>query len=136
MHTTSSARVGRAARKSVQGLTLIEVMLASVVVTILIVGAAAAFSETVGGARMARSLTSGVLFLETVSENVGAQPRANLLALHGNQSFDGPDAARSAYRVDVSVFEVQTELLQVELALFELASGNRLGTVASQRSLR
>lgn len=136
MDTTSSAKNERTARKGVRGLTLIEVMMASVVVTILILGAAAAFSETIGGARLARSLTSGVLFLETVSENVGAQPPANLLALHGNHSFDGPDAARSQYRVEVSVFEVQAELLQVELALFELSSGNRLGTVATQRSLR
>jgi hypothetical protein len=111
-------------------------MLASVVVTILTLGAAAAFSETVGGARAARKLTSGVLFLETVSENIGAQPSANLLALHGNQTFDGPDAARSEYRVDLSIFEVQTELLQIEFALFEVSSGNRLGAVTTQRSLR
>jgi len=111
-------------------------MLASVVVTILTLGAAAAFSETVGGARAARRLTSGVLFLETVSENVGAQAPANLLALHGNQTLDGPDAAHSAYRVDISVFEVEPELVQVELALVDLSSGNRLGAVATQRSLR
>jgi len=136
MHMVPMTGLGRRPQRRVRGLTLLEVMLASVVVTILILGSAAAFSETVGGARMARKLTSGVLFLETVSENIGAQAPANLLALHGNQSFDGPDAARSEYRVDLSVFEVQAELLQVELALVELSSGNRLGAVATQRSLR
>lgn len=130
------ARDERKPRPRQRGLTLVEVMLASVVVTILVLGAAAAFSETVGGARAARSLTSGVLFLETVSENLGAVAPGSLLALHGNQTFDGPDAGRSQYRVDLSVFEVAPALLQLELALVELGTGRQLGTVVTQRSTR
>ena len=116
------------------GLTLVEVMMASVVVTILVLGAAAAFSESIGGANAAKRLTSGVLYLETVAENLGAQPTANLLGLDGTSLFDGPDAARSEYRVDLTVFEAELGLLQVELALFELQTGRRLGTAVTQRS--
>lgn len=110
--------------------------MASVVVTILVLGAAAAFSETVGGAQASRRMTSGVLFLETIAENLGATPAQNLLVLDGTQSFDGDGAARGEFRVDVSVFESQLDLLQVELALVELATGRTLGTVVTQRSLR
>ncbi|MEZ6014252.1 MAG: prepilin-type N-terminal cleavage/methylation domain-containing protein [Planctomycetota bacterium] len=133
-----ASRTGRrrGAERAQAGLTLIEVMIASVVVTILILGAAAAFSETVGGANAARRMTSGVLYLETISENISAQPAANLLALDGNQLFDGTDATNSQYRVDVTVFEAETQLAQVELALFDLATNRQLGTVVTQRTLR
>lgn len=133
-HTRGNRRC-RAARRGQQGLTLIEVLIASVVVTILTLGAAAAFSETVGGAKAARSMTSGVLFLETVSENVNAQASLNLLGLDGTQSFDGTNANDSEFRVDITVFEVINQLVQIDLALTELSTGRRLGTVTTQRSL-
>jgi len=127
-------RVRRAERGKEAGLTLVEVMIASVVVTILVLGAAAAFSESIGGANAAKRMTSGVLYLETVAENVGAQPTANLLGLDGTSLFDGPDAARSEFRVDLTVFEAELGLLQVELTLFELQTGRSLGTAVMQRS--
>ena len=117
-------------------MTLIEVTMASVVVTILVLGAAAAFSETVGGARASRKLTTGVLFLETVAENLGATASQNLALLDGTQSFDGDGAADSEYRVDITVFESEVDLLQVQLALVDLSTGRTLGSVVTQRSLR
>lgn len=126
----------RRARASRRGLTLLEVLIAVVVITILVLASAAAFSGSIGGARAARKITSGTLYLETVAENFGAQPASNLLSLDGTTTFDGTNASDSEYRVDVTTFEAAVELVQVELALVEVSTGRAVGALVTQRSLR
>ena len=126
----------RRARKGSAGLTLIEVVVASAVVVIVVLGSSGAFMENLQGASSARKLTSATLYLDTVRENLTAQDPSALLAMNGNQFFDGADGASSEFRVDLTVFTTDVELLQLQLNLIELSSGRLLGSINALRSQR
>lgn len=115
-------------------MTLIEVMIASGVIAVLLMATAAAFSGNIKAVGMAKSLTGGGIFLETVHEDLVAQSFANLLTLNGNQVFDGETPEASQYRVDLDVFLVSPGLIQVRAGMVDLQSGNELARLVFLRS--
>ncbi len=115
-------------------MTLVEVMIASGVVAVLLMATAAAFSSNIKAVGMARSLTGGGIFLETVHEDLMAQSFNNLLALNGNQVFDGDSPAASQFRVDLDVFLVSPGLIQVRAGMVDLQSGNELARIVFMRA--
>ena len=115
-------------------MTLIEVLIASGVVTIMMMAAAASFTGNLKAVGTAKHLTSGSIFLETVHEDLVAQDYGNLLALNGNRLFDGETEATSEYRVELDVSLMQVGLIMVRASLFEIASGTQLTRLVFLRS--
>lgn len=115
-------------------MTLIEVMIAGGVIAVLMMATAAAFSSNLKAVGMAKSLTGGGIFLETVHEDLMGQSFHNLLSLSGNQIFDGETPEASQYRVDLDVFLVAPGLIQVRAGMVSLQSGDELARIVFLRS--
>jgi hypothetical protein len=95
-----------------------------------------AFSSNLAAVERAKRMTHATLFLETVMEDVTAQPYANLLALNGNQVVDGATLLRSAFAADLSVFQASVDVIQVRAVLTDLGSGESIGDVTMLRVRR
>ncbi len=132
-HQGSGWRVGKRSAKN-SGMTLLEVSLSMSIVAVVLLGTAAAFSSNLFVVDQAKRMTGGTLLLETVMEDLSAQNFGNLLVMNGNQFFDGADAASSEYSVDLTVFQAQVNLLQVNAVLTDLRTGREVGRVTSLRS--
>ncbi|MCB9916752.1 MAG: hypothetical protein H6828_16650 [Planctomycetes bacterium] len=133
-HTTRKLR--RAPHGPRLGLTLLEVTLAMGVLSVLLMGITAGFSIDLGSLGRAKRLTAGTALLQTVVEDLSAQSYDNLLALNGDQFFDGADADSSEYSVTLATFEADVDLLQVRAVLTDLDTGRELGRIVTQRSRR
>lgn len=116
------------------GLTLIEVTIGLVLITIAFLAAANVFSSSLAATGQAARLATGSDFLETTMEEVGAQPYANLLSLDGSRLYDDTDANHSNFAVDLSVFQAEIGLLQIRTALVDLRTGRELTRMTTQRS--
>ena len=134
MSTRKTVETRRLALGRKAGLTLIEVMIASGVIAVLMMASAAAFTGNMRAVGLSKSMTSGTIFLETVHEDLMAQSYANLLSLNGNQIFDGLDASRSDFRVDLTVFQVQLGLVQVRAQLISTRTDRELTRLVFIRS--
>ena len=126
----------RRPRKTRAGLTLIEVCLAMGVVATVLLASAGAFSSSLSAVERSGRLTNGSIFLDTVMQDLSAQPYGSLLAMNGNQFFDQATQATSQYAVDLTVFLAQVDLLRIEAALIDLGSGQEMGRVITFRSRR
>ncbi|MDA1263958.1 MAG: hypothetical protein O2816_02630 [Planctomycetota bacterium] len=115
------------------GLTLIEVTISLVVATVMLLGTAAAFSENIQTVDQAERLADGALFLETTLESLSAVPYSDLLALDGNQVFDGETFARSNFTVNVTVFAAEVGLLQISAALIDRRTNRQIGRAHALR---
>jgi type II secretory pathway pseudopilin PulG len=117
-------------------MTLLEVVIAMIVVSTVLMSSAYAFSASVTAMVEARRMTSAAAFLESVMENVNAQPYANLAALNGNQFFDNTNANDSRFGITLTVFAAQIDLLQIRAVMTDLNTGNQLGSLTTLRSNR
>ena len=106
------------------------------VITTLILAAAGSFNAALKATSRARDTEAAAMFLETTIENVLAQPYANLPTLNGNQIFDGTNAADSRFQIDIAVFEVEVNLLQVRAIVMDLESDRVIGRLSTQKSNR
>lgn len=127
---------GRAASAARRGLTLVEACLATLVVAIVMLISTNAISASMKAVGQARTNTRAAIFLETVMEDVSAQPYENLLALNGNQIIDEDDLASSHYSVDLTVFLAEVDLLQVDAVLTDLRTNKPMGRLTTLRSNR
>lgn len=134
MSTRNTNDRGRRSCGARAGMTLIEVMIASGVIAVLMMASAAAFTGNMQALGLAKSMTSGTIFLETVHEDLMAQPYGNLLSLNGNQIHAGISIDASDYRVDLTIFLVQIGLIQVRAQLIDLRSGRELTRLVFIRS--
>ncbi len=116
------------------GLSLVEVMIAVGIATILLLATAGTFFGNMKAVSQARSITGATIFLETIREDLLAQPYANLLTLNGNAFFNGNDVSSSRYRADLTVFQAQIGLLQVRIALVDLQTGQEVARLVTVRS--
>ena len=123
---------GGASKRS--GLTLVEVTVALVLVTIVLLASATVFSSSLAATGQASRLATGSDFLETTMEEVGAQLYPNLLSLDGNRVFDNTDASDSNFAVDLTVFQVDVDLLQIRAVLSDLRTGREVTRLTTQRS--
>ncbi|MEQ1893192.1 MAG: hypothetical protein ABL998_11655, partial [Planctomycetota bacterium] len=86
--------------------------------------------------RTADGLSSGSLFMETVLEDLSAQPYEDLLTFDGNRVFDQETEERSRFAVTLSIFESEVGLLQISALLTDLGRDRELGRVVTFRSSR
>jgi prepilin-type N-terminal cleavage/methylation domain-containing protein len=127
----------RAHRRSRQdGFTLIEVTISAVVVAIVMMASVAAFSGNLRAVDESRKLSDAATFLRTTMENVSAQPYVNLLALDGTDVFENTDEGDSNFRIGLTAFLAEVDLVQVEARVIDNATGHVLGTTALLRSSR
>ncbi len=127
---------GRCARAGKRGLTLLEMSIAMAVLAVVLSGVAMGLGASLRAVEGARRVTGGSAYLETVMQNVAAQPYDNLLPMNGNQLFDQPLPADSNYRVDLTIFAVDIDLVQIDAQLVDLRTGRPVGTVTTQRCRR
>lgn len=134
--TLAGARVGAVVRGRRSGFTLVEVAISAVVVAFLAMAAATAFTGNLRSVEDAGRITAGSIFLETVMEDLSAQPYDNLLVLNGNRFYDVIDANDSNYEVALTVFQSANRLLQLEAVMTDLRTGRALGAVTTARADR
>ena len=125
-----------ARRNSRSGLTVVELTISMMIVVTFLMATAGAFSTSMKTTEQARRTTSAAVFLETTMEDLSAQPYENLLALNGNQIFDVTDATDSNYRIDLTVFLAEVNLLQVRAVVTDLRRGREIGRLTSLRANR
>jgi Tfp pilus assembly protein PilV len=124
------------ARRSAAGLGLVEVTIAIAVLVTGLMATARALASSITAVNEAQRTNRAAMFLETVMEDVVAQPYANLLALDGNQLTDATTADTSNFRVGMTVFQAAADLIQVDAVLTDLRSGREVGRVTTLRARR
>lgn len=126
----------RLAHGAKRGLTLLEMSIAMAILSVILAGVAMGMGASLKAVNSARRVTGGSQYLESVMQNLAAQPYANLLAMNGNQLFDQPLLADSNFTVDLVIFETEIDLLQLEATLSDRRTGRELGTVTTLRTRR
>ncbi len=123
--------LGRAA-----GLTVLEVTIALTIVSTVLVASAGAFMSSVSSVRTAQRRSMATVFLQSVMEDLAAQPYDNLLAFNGNTIYDQPTAAKSNYSVAVTVFLSAVNIQQVQCVMTDRRTNREIGRVTTLRSRR
>jgi Tfp pilus assembly protein PilV len=118
------------------GLTVLEVTIAFMIVSTVILASGSAFTSTLNATRHAQMRSRGVVFLDTVMEDMSAQPYTSLLSFNGNTMYDGPSAARSNYSVTITAFLAAVDLIQVQAVEKDLRTNREIGRVTSLRTNR
>ncbi|MBL4770543.1 MAG: hypothetical protein JKY61_05260 [Planctomycetes bacterium] len=116
------------------GMSLVEVMIAAGIASVLLMATAATFFGNMKAVGTAKSITSGTIFLESVQENLAAQPYQNLLAINGNSVFNDGVEDGSEYRADITSFQSGIGLIQISVTLVDLRSNVQLGRLVTVRS--
>ena len=124
----------RAARIKRAGMTIVEVVIASGIVSVLLLASAAAMGESVEATEMSKRLGRGAIFLESVQEDLSTLNAADLLAMNGQLVYSHDDWNTARYRAELTVFPAAVGLLQVELALVDQVSGREVATVHTMRA--
>jgi len=119
-----------------RGLTLLEMSIAMGILSVILAGVAMGFGASLKAVNGARRVTGGAQYLESVMQNLAAQPYANLQAMNGNQFFDQPLLADSNFTVDLTTFEIEIDMLQIEATLSDRRTNRELGTITTLRTRR
>lgn len=127
---------GARARKRDAGLSLVEATIAIAILFTGLMASARTLISSVTVVNDARRTTRAALFLETVMEDIAAQPYADLLVLDGNEIVDGDTAGQSSFSAELTVFQADVELIQVEAVLSDLRTGREIGRVSTLRARR
>ena len=115
---------------------MLEVTIALTIVSTVLVASAGAFMSSVSSARTAQRRSMGTVFLQTVMEDLAAQPYDNLLAFNGNTIFDQPTAAASNYSVVITVFVAAVDIQQIQCVMTDRRTNREIGRVSTMRSRR
>lgn len=118
------------------GVSIVEVTIALAIVTTVLTASAGAFISNLSAARGAQRVGRATLFLETVMQDLSAQPYDALLAFDGNRIFDGADEAHSDCSATLSVFQAGVGLLQLRVLVTDLRSDRELGRLTTYRCER
>jgi len=118
------------------GLSLVEVTIAIAILFTGLMATARTLASSVTVVNDAKRTNQAAVFLETVMEDVAAQPYTSLLALDGNEITDGNDVDSSKYTADLTVFQAAADLIQVEVQLNDLRSGREIGRATTLRARR
>lgn len=124
------------ARQGVAGLSLVEVTIALAILFTGLMATAQSLASSVRVVNDAKRMNSAAVFLETVMEDVAAQPYANLLALDGNDITDGDDDDSSNYSAELTVFQAAVDLIQIEAVLTDTRADREIGRVTTLRARR
>jgi len=131
--TGPDRRCGRRAR---QGFTLLEVAIALLIVSTVLVSLTGAFLSTAQAVQSAKGVSRATVFLQSVMESLEAQPYDALPSFHGNRIFNRDTQQASNWSVDLSVLPAGIDLEQVDATLLELRSGRVLAQISTLRSRR
>lgn len=126
----------RTARRARAGITLLEVAIAAVIVASIMVVSNAAFLSSFRATEQAQDLRGVALLLDTVMEDLSAQPYSVLLTLNGNEVFDGATAIDSRTRVTIETFQVQPNLIQVRAIASDVNTGDEIARIVTVRAER
>jgi prepilin-type N-terminal cleavage/methylation domain-containing protein len=124
---------GSAARS---GMTLLEIMVTLALITTGLLAAAGSFSTSLTSAQSAQRQSEAAVFLSMVMENLGAQEYGGLLVFNGDRLFDGADLAHSRYVADLEVFQASLGLIQINVLVSDLDSGEPLTRLVTLRADR
>ncbi|MEZ5980205.1 MAG: hypothetical protein R3F34_18605 [Planctomycetota bacterium] len=117
-------------------MTLLEVAIAAVIVTVILFVSNAAFVSSFAATNRAHDNRRVARLLDTVMEDVSAQPYSVLLSLNGNTILEGDTEGSSQYQVDLETFQADVDLIQVRAVAREIESGREVGRVVTLRSDR
>lgn len=131
-----SARMARRRFGRRSGMSLLEVTIALAVVTTVLLGSAGAFSSSLAAVDRAKRMGRAAVFLETVMEDLSAQPYDDLPAFNGNRMFDHTSAADSQFSVGLSVFQSRVDLMQIDATVTDIARDEVVGGASTLRSRR
>jgi hypothetical protein len=98
--------------------------------------AAGALLSSLSAVSSAQRMSRATVFLQTVMEDLQAQPYDNLLAFNGNTVFDQGTAAQSNYQATINVFTAQVNLRQVNVVLTDRRANREIGRVTTLRCSR
>lgn len=134
--TVPSPIPNRARAISRAGMSLLEATLAIAILATVLLASSVAFTASLSAIGRAELTTDGALYLETVMQDLSSVDYDGLLAMNGNQFFDGATPESSRLSFDLTVFNVQADLLQVEGLLTDRVRNRPLGRIATYRSRR
>jgi Tfp pilus assembly protein PilV len=126
----------RGRSKGASGLTVLEVTIAMTIMTTVLLGSAGALLSSLSAVNAARRTSRGKVFLETVMEDLAAQPYTALPTFNGNKVYDKGNANASNFSVDLTVFLSAPNLQQVQAVLTDLRSKRVVGRLTTLRSSR
>jgi Tfp pilus assembly protein PilV len=136
VHHFHRAGARRRQRRRFSGLTVLEVTIAFTVVATILLAAAGSFSSSITAVKSAERRSRGSVFLETVMQDLSAQPYDNLLAFDGDHLIDGATAAQSSYAVDLTVFVAAVDLVEIQAVLRDQNAAREVCRVTTLRSRR
>ncbi len=124
----------RRVSRAKSGFSLLEVMIALAIVSTVLMASAGAFLTSLKGVHSARQNTRASVFLQTVLEDVSAQPYDTLPTFNGNHFYDQAAQAQSKYSVTLNVFLTAVDLQQITAVLTDLKTNKVIGRVSTYRS--
>lgn len=119
-----------------RGFTLLEVAIALLIVSTVLVSLTGAFVTTAQAVQSAKGVSRATGFLQSVLEGLEAQPYDALPSFHGNRIFNRDTQQASNWSVDLAVFPAGIDLEQLDATLVDLRSGRVLAQVSTLRSRR
>jgi Tfp pilus assembly protein PilV len=123
-------------RKSRLGFTVLEVTVALLIVSTVLVSLTGAFLTSAQAVHTAKGTSRGTIFLQSVMEDLGAQSYDALPAFNGNKIYDHDTQQRSSWSVNLTVFQAAVDLEQVDAALVDLRTGRVIANISTLRSRR
>ena len=98
-------RIRQRRRRSRAGFTVIEVTIALAILCSTVAVAGGRFLTNLSAVRSAQRTSAAALYLDTVMQDLSAQPYDSLLTFDGNSFHDQDTVERSNFRVQLSVFQ-------------------------------
>ncbi len=126
----------RQVRKYLRGMTLTEVAISTAIIGTTLVATTGSFLSSISATSHAKHQSEAMVFMQTVMEDLSAQPFANLAAFNGDRVFNNGTEARSRMVADITVFAAAAGLQQVTVVVRDLNIGTEYGRVATLRADR
>ncbi len=134
MSSTSPTRCCRRRRRL--GFTVLEVTIALLIVSTVLVSLTGAFLTSAQAVHSAKGSSRGTVFLQSVMEDLAAQPYDALPSFNGNRIFDKDTRQASNWSVDLSVFQTGVDLEQLDATLVDLHTARVIAQLSTLRSKR
>jgi Tfp pilus assembly protein PilV len=134
--TRQDLPAGGHGRARERGSSMIEALLAMVIVSIALAGVAGVLGSNLKVNAHSQDLTTGSRFLQEVLASVDAQTYDALLAMNGNTFYDTGAAGNARFRVELTTAVSAVDMISIAAVLKDQRSGRELSRVASFRSKR
>ncbi len=134
MTTRGPDRGGRRWKR--RGFTVLEVTVALLIVSTVLVSLTGAFLTSAQAVHSAKGSSRGTVFLQSVMEDLAAQPYDALPSFNGDRIFDKDTRQASNWSVDLSVFQAGVDLEQLDATLVDLRTTRVIAQLSTLRSKR